>query len=226
MTVFCEWFNKALPQKVRLLGCKKNVFALGNVKDWPQSRWREMRFITCATVSPFKLTQKQSTECGVCKFTWRKNWILSCITWESQMNCQMLTWIYAMTHVVLCWNTFLYTTSHSKVLFADEHAIYCRTHNPTHVMLWAGMTANASPYEEMPQLRDRPPHSPDLTTPCNSLWGIMKGQVAAHRWDKDELRRDVAQAFTTTAAPQMLQCMLHSTYRSTRCTVALITQYV
>jgi hypothetical protein len=84
-------------------------------------------------------------------------------------------------------------------------------------MLWAGMPANASPYEEMlqvclmPQLKDRlwftniywSPHSPDLTTPCSSLWGIMKGQAAANNCDKDDLCRAVAQAFATTA-PQML----------------------
>ena len=36
-----------------------------------------------------------------------------------------------------------------------------------------------------------PPHSPDLTTPDNSLWGIIKGRVAARHNNNEDLRRAV-----------------------------------
>ena len=44
-----------------------------------------------------------------------------------------------------------------------------------------------------------PPHSPDLTTPDNSLWGIIEGRVAARRYyyNNEELRRTVEDAFRT-----------------------------
>ena len=49
-----------------------------------------------------------------------------------------------------------------------------------------------------------PPSSPDLTTPDNSLWGIIKGRVAARRYNNNEdLRRAVEDAFHTVT-PKML----------------------
>ena len=43
-----------------------------------------------------------------------------------------------------------------------------------------------------------PPRSPDLTTPDNSLWGIIKGRVAARCYNNNEdLRRAVEDAFRT-----------------------------
>jgi len=49
-----------------------------------------------------------------------------------------------------------------------------------------------------------PPQSPDLTTPGNLLWGIIKGRVAVHRYNNDEyLRRAVEDTFHTIT-PKML----------------------
>jgi len=49
-----------------------------------------------------------------------------------------------------------------------------------------------------------PPRSPDLTTPGNSLWGIIKGRVATHHYNnKQDLRRAVEDAFRTVI-PKML----------------------
>ena len=48
-----------------------------------------------------------------------------------------------------------------------------------------------------------PLHSPDLTTPDNSLWGIIKGRVAARRYNNEDLRRAVEDAFHTIT-PKML----------------------
>jgi len=58
-----------------------------------------------------------------------------------------------------------------------------------------------------------PPRSPDLTTPDNSLWGIIKGRVAACRYNNNEdLRRVVVDAFRTIT-PKMLRCMSQTTRR-------------
>ena len=46
-----------------------------------------------------------------------------------------------------------------------------------------------------------PPRSPDLTTPDNSLWDIIKGRVAARPYNNNEdLRRAVEDAFRTINA--------------------------
>jgi len=58
-----------------------------------------------------------------------------------------------------------------------------------------------------------PPHSPDLTTPDNSLWGIIKGRVAVRCYNNNEdLRRAVEDAFRTIT-PKMLRCMSKRTWR-------------
>jgi hypothetical protein len=51
-----------------------------------------------------------------------------------------------------------------------------------------------------------PPCSSDLTAPDNSLWGVIKGQVAMHCYCSNELCRAVQQTFTTIT-PQMLYHM-------------------
>jgi len=49
-----------------------------------------------------------------------------------------------------------------------------------------------------------PSHSPDLTTSDNLLWGIIKGRVAARRYNNNkDLRRAVEDAFCTVT-PKML----------------------
>ena len=61
-----------------------------------------------------------------------------------------------------------------------------------------------------------PPRSPDLTTPDNSLWGIIKGRVAARRYNKNEdLCRAVEEAFRKVT-PKMLRRMSQRTWRSIR----------
>jgi hypothetical protein len=56
-----------------------------------------------------------------------------------------------------------------------------------------------------------PPRSPDLTTPDNSLWGIIKGRVAARHYNNNEdLRRAVEDAFRTIT-PKMLRRMSQKT---------------
>lgn len=61
-----------------------------------------------------------------------------------------------------------------------------------------------------------PPRSPDLTTPDNSLWGIIKGRVAARRYNNNEdLRRAVEDAFRTIT-PKMLRRMSQRTWRRIR----------
>jgi len=61
-----------------------------------------------------------------------------------------------------------------------------------------------------------PPHSPDLTTPDNSFWGIIKGRVATRRYNNNEdLRRAVEDAFRTIT-PKMLRHMSQRTWRRIR----------
>jgi len=61
-----------------------------------------------------------------------------------------------------------------------------------------------------------PPCSPDLTTPDNSFWGIIKGRVAARRYNNNEdLRRAVEDAFRTIT-PKMLGHMSQRTWRCIR----------
>ena len=62
-----------------------------------------------------------------------------------------------------------------------------------------------------------PPRSPDLTTPDNSLWGIIKGRVAARRYNNnnEDLPRAVEDAFCTIT-PKMLRRMSQRTWRRIR----------
>jgi len=58
-----------------------------------------------------------------------------------------------------------------------------------------------------------PPRSPDLTMPDNSLWGIIKGRVAARRYNNNkDLCRALEDAFRTIT-PKMLQRMSQRTWR-------------
>ena len=56
------------------------------------------------------------------------------------------------------------------------------------------------------------PSSPDLTTPDNSLWGVIKGRVAARRYDNEDLRRAVKDAFRTIN-PKMLRLLSQRIWR-------------
>jgi hypothetical protein len=58
------------------------------------------------------------------------------------------------------------------------------------------------------------PRSPDLTTPNNSLWGIIKGRVAARRYNNnnEDLRRAVEDALRTIT-PKILRRMSQRTWR-------------
>jgi hypothetical protein len=65
-----------------------------------------------------------------------------------------------------------------------------------------------------------PPRSPDLTTPDNSLWGIIKGRVAARRYNNnnnnnEDLRRAMEDAFRTIT-PKMIRRMSQRTWRPIR----------
>ncbi|GFG33540.1 hypothetical protein Cfor_10747 [Coptotermes formosanus] len=61
-----------------------------------------------------------------------------------------------------------------------------------------------------------PPHSSDLTTPDSFLWGIIKGRVAARRYNTNEnLRRSVEDGFRKIT-PKMLQRMTQRTCRHIR----------
>jgi len=61
-----------------------------------------------------------------------------------------------------------------------------------------------------------PTSSPDLTTPDNSLLGIIKGRVAARRYNNNEdLHRTVEDAFHTII-PKMLRRMSQRTWRRIR----------
>ncbi|GFG30996.1 hypothetical protein Cfor_07983 [Coptotermes formosanus] len=61
-----------------------------------------------------------------------------------------------------------------------------------------------------------PPRSPDRTTPDSSLWGIIKGRVAARRYNNnEELRRAVEDALRTIT-PKMLRRMSQRTWRRIR----------
>ena len=64
---------------------------------------------------------------------------------------------------------------------------------------WIGLGSPTSPSP-----LSWPPCNPDLTTPDSSLWGIIKGGVAVHRYNNNEdLRRAVEDAFRTIT-PKML----------------------
>jgi len=62
-----------------------------------------------------------------------------------------------------------------------------------------------------------PPRSPDLITPHNSLWGIIKGKVAARDYNNnnEDLRRAMEDAFHTIT-PKMLRRMSQRTWRRIR----------
>ena len=61
-----------------------------------------------------------------------------------------------------------------------------------------------------------PPCSPDLTTPDSSLWGVIKGRVAARRYNNNEdLRRAVEDAFRIITR-KMLRRMSKRTWRRIR----------
>jgi hypothetical protein len=91
-------------------------------------------------------------------------------------------------------------------------------------------TGRGSPTSPIPL--SWPPHSSNLTTSYNSLWGIIKGQGVAHCYcNSDKLRKAVEQE-VTTIKPHVTQKMaVHQavfrtrrfTYRSTWCTVTLAT---
>lgn len=76
---------------------------------------------------------------------------------------------------------------------------------------WIGRGSPASPAP-----LTWPPRSPDLTTPDNSLWGIIKGQVSARRYNNNEdLQKAVEEAFQTIT-PEILQRMSERTWRRIR----------
>jgi len=61
-----------------------------------------------------------------------------------------------------------------------------------------------------------PPRSPDLTTPDISLWGVIKGRVAARRYNNNEdFRRAVEDAFRTITR-NMFRRMSQRTWRRIR----------
>jgi hypothetical protein len=60
-----------------------------------------------------------------------------------------------------------------------------------------------------------PPRNTDITTPDNSLWGIIKARVAARRYNNEDLRRSVEDAFRTIT-PKMLRRMSQRTRRRIR----------
>jgi hypothetical protein len=58
-----------------------------------------------------------------------------------------------------------------------------------------------------------PPQRPDLTTPDNSLWGIIKSHVAQHRYKtNEELCASVEEAFRTIT-PEVLRNMSRRSWR-------------
>jgi len=81
---FRERFNKAPPRKATLQDWEKRAFALGSVKDRPQSGRKTTCLETCAAVaasierSPMKSTRKRSSELGVPRSTMqdhmKKDW--------------------------------------------------------------------------------------------------------------------------------------------------------
>jgi hypothetical protein len=83
----------------------------------------------------------------------------------------------------------------------NEHYLGC----------WIGCGSPASPVP-----LSWPPYSPDLTTLNNSLWGIIKGQVAAHLYhNNNEVCIAVEQVFTTIM-PRMLWYISHRTWQCIR----------
>jgi hypothetical protein len=79
----------------------------------------------------------------------------------------------------------------------NEHYLDC----------WTGCGSPTSP-----EPLSWPPHSPDLTTPDNSLWGIIKEEMAAHRYHNSQ---NLHRAALTTIMPQMLWQISH-TWKLTR----------
>ena len=58
-----------------------------------------------------------------------------------------------------------------------------------------------------------PPRSPDLTTPDNSLWGFIKGQVSGIRYETiDQLKHAIIAAFASVSR-NSLQKMAQRTWR-------------
>ena len=88
MAAFQEWFNKAPTRTATLLDWEKRAFALGSVKDRPQSG-RKTRLEICAAVatsiehSTMKSTQKRSSDLGVPWSTWS--------THEERLLCEAIS---------------------------------------------------------------------------------------------------------------------------------------
>jgi len=61
-----------------------------------------------------------------------------------------------------------------------------------------------------------PPRSPGFTIPDNSFWGIIKGRVAAHRYNNNEDLRIVVEDAFRTVTPKMLRYMSRRTWRRIR----------
>ena len=172
MAAFRERFNKAPPRRVTLLDWEKGAPALGSVKDRLRSGRKTTRLETCAAVgasierSAMKSTRKRSSELGVPRSTMRHHMkkdlnvrpyrptFLNDL-WDGDMDRR-----YESCRALL--DIFTNAVSRSKVLLSDECAIYRRArdrnvvfcskenpnftqqleHNPSHVMIWAGMTSD------------------------------------------------------------------------------------
>ena len=143
---------------------------------------------------------------------------------------RMATWIGAMNHAVLCWTHsqmpypaqrfFLVTNVPSIEVRVTEMScsgqrrilISRGSWNIIHFPgRWIGRGSPTSP-SPLPW----PPRSPELTTPDNSLWGIIKARVAVRRYNNNEnLCRAVEDAFRTIT-PKMLRRMSQRTWRCIR----------
>lgn len=58
-----------------------------------------------------------------------------------------------------------------------------------------------------------PPRSPDLTTPDNALWGIIKEEVRKHRYTTNDQLKEAVRAAFTTITPDLLKRMNKRTWR-------------
>ncbi|GFG29661.1 hypothetical protein Cfor_02972 [Coptotermes formosanus] len=110
------------------------------------------------------------------------------------------------------WTLLFRWTGKCGILFGNVGDVAHTSAQRQRTRRWIGHGSPTSP-APLPW----PPRSPDLTTSENSLWGIIKGRVAARRSNNnnEDLRRAVEDAFRTIT-PKMLQRMSQRTWRRIR----------
>ena len=311
---FTKRFGKPPPTRANLYLWEKKAFETGSVLDRERSGRPSTRTDACSSVeescdrSPTKSTRRRSAELGVPRTTMRRHMKEDLnLRAFKPMNINELSDDDMAKRKFFCetmLQRFRSPRARRTVLFTDECAIYRSMrarniymwaksnphfhyeleHNPPHVMIWAGVSADhlIGPYlfdkpvnqesyatmikdwlipelsrlnikdtiwfqqdgapahyalsvrqllnetfpsrwigrgsDSFPSPISWPPRSPDLSTPDNSLWGIIKERVAMKKCSTNsELREAVIAAFATISADTLEKMSLRTWRRIQLC---------